>query len=124
MPRLPMVRMLVAALFLAAPSLLAAQSIAPPRRSPVWNVGSTTEPADSTHQKPASKGWTEAKGATVGGVIGALAGMGAGLWKCHSSGAYAGSSCGGDMAWGAALFGGLGLLLGSIAGADAERHGH
>lgn len=106
---------------MATPSLLPAQRIAPPCASSVWNATSSANEADSTGRNLASEGWTQSKGATIGGVIGALAGMGAGLWKCRNFGAYSGTSCGGDMAWGAALFGGLGLLLGSVAGADAER---
>ena len=119
MPRFLTAAAFHAALLTAAPGLLAAQSIAPPCSSSVWNAG--VRAADSTRNL-ASEGWTASKGATVGGVIGVLLGMSGGLWKCHNFGAFSGTGCGGDMAWGAVLVGGLGLLLGSVAGADAERH--
>jgi hypothetical protein len=48
--------------------------------------------------------------------------MAGGLWMCGqfgSSGAEGG--CVGDAIWGAAVFGAVGLLLGSLAGQDAER---
>ena len=121
MPRFPTATALVAALVIAAPGLLPAQSIAPPCPSSVRNAGTSPRAADSTARNLASEGWTASKGATVGGVIGVLLGISGGLWKCRNFGAFSGTGCGGDMAWGAVLVGGLGMLLGSLAGADAER---
>jgi hypothetical protein len=47
--------------------------------------------------------------------------MAGGLW-CAAASARAGpGGCIGDVLWGGALFGALGLLLGALAGHDAER---
>jgi len=123
MPRLPMAPTLVVALLGATPNLLTAQQIARPCSSSVWNVGSGVPAADSTRRNVGSEGWTASKGAAAGGVIGVLAGMAAGLWLCRYREVPAGRSCGTDVPRGAALLGGLGLLIGAVAGADAERHG-
>ena len=70
----------------------------------------------------ANEGWTQSKGALVGGGVGAFAGMAGGLWVCRRFGSSgAGGGCVGDAMWGAAVFGALGLLLGALAGHDAER---
>jgi hypothetical protein len=122
MPGFPTAATLVAALLILAPGILPAQSIAPPCPSSVWNAGQSPGAADSASRTLPSEGWSASKGATVGGVIGVLLGVSGGLWKCRNYGAFSGRSCGGDMAWGAVLVGGLGMLLGSLAGADAERH--
>jgi hypothetical protein len=123
MPRLPTAPTLVAALLVATPSLLTAQRIAPPCSSSVWNVGSSAAAADSTRRNLGSEGWTPSTGAAAGGVVGVLAGMAVGLWRCSHLAPLAGRRCGREVPRGAALFGGLGLLLGAIAGAGAERHG-
>ena len=123
MPRVLTAPTIVAALLVATPSLLTAQRIAPPCSSSVWNVGSHAAAADSTRPNPASEGWTPSTAAAAGGVVGVLAGMAVGLGRCIRWGAFTGRSCGREVPRGAALFGGLGLLIGLVAGADAERHG-
>jgi hypothetical protein len=113
----------LAVVLVVTPRLLSAQRIAPPSSSSVWSAGSTKAETDSTRNL-ASTGWTQSKGAAAGGVFGALAGMMAGIWVCHQFGGSGDSGCGANMVWGGALLGGLGLVLGSLAGAEAEQRRH
>jgi hypothetical protein len=121
LPRRPAPRWLavglVAALVVIAARDLSAQAIAGPRPSVLWTAAPGLAPSDSTQ----SQGWTQSKGALAGGLIGAAAGAAAGYWACQrfSSGG-ADRGCSGNALWGGALFGALGLLLGALAGHDAE----
>jgi ABC-type nitrate/sulfonate/bicarbonate transport system permease component len=121
-PRFPSAAILVA-LWVAIPPVLTAQSIAPPRSSPVWNAGSGAREADSTRHSLASKGWTQSSGAAAGGVIGVLAGLAVGLWRCRYVETYTGRRCGREVPRAAVLLGGLGLLMGWATGAGGEQHG-
>ena len=123
MPRWLIAPTFVAALLAATPRLLTAQQIAPPCSSSVWNVGPSAAAADSTRPTLAPEGWTQSTGAAAGGVVGVLAGLAIGLWRCRPLETFTGRNCGRDVPRAAALLGGLGLLVGWIAGADAERHG-
>ena len=125
MPRVLTAPTIVAALLVATPTLLTAQRIAPPCSSSVWNVGSSAAAADSTRRNLATEGWTPSKGAAAGGVMGVLAGMAVGLARCiRWGGTYTGRSCGREVPRGVALLGGLGLLIGAVAGADADTVRH
>jgi hypothetical protein len=121
MPRLPTAPMIVAALLVATPSLLTAQRIAPPSSSSVWQAGSGAATADSSRRKP-SNGWTQSTAAAAGGVVGVLAGLAVGLWRCRHREVDTGRICGRDVPRAAALLGGLGLLVGLTAGTDAKQH--
>jgi len=64
-------------------------------------------------------GWTQSKGALTGGVIGVAAGLlGAYAVRHEISGRLSGF-----MLKGATMFGALGVVLGSLAGAEAEGKG-
>ena len=123
MPRFPAAASLVAALLAATPSLLTAQAIAPPRSSPVWNARSSATEADSARRHLTYRGWTQSTGAAAGGIVGVLAGLAVGLFRCRPLETYTGRNCGRDVPRAVALFGGVGLLMGWVAGADAERRG-
>jgi hypothetical protein len=120
---LPTAPFLVAVLLTAAPGLLTAQQIARPCASPVWNVDSIASAADSTRPNLGSTGWTEPKGALTGGVVGVLAGLAVGLWRCRYVEWSTSRSCGREVPRSVALFGGLGFLIGMVVSGDAGRHG-
>lgn len=120
MPSFPTAAML-AAVLAATPPVLTAQSIAPPRSSPVWNARTRATEADSTPPRLPSQGWTQSTGAAAGGIMGVLAGLAVGLFRCRPLETYTGRDCGRDVPRAVALFGGLGLLMGWVAGADAEQ---
>ena len=124
MPRFPTAAPLLAALLVASPAFLTAQSISPPRSSSLWNARSTATGADSARRDLASQGWTQSTGAAAGGIIGVLAGLAVGLFRCRPLETYTGRNCGRDVPRAVALFGGLGLLMGWVAGADAEQRRH
>jgi len=107
------------ALLFLAPSSLPAQQVARPHPSVLWHVAAVSADSSATGR---IQGWTQSRGAAAGAAIGILAGVVGGYWKCHNFGSSGGGGgCGGDMLMGAAAVGALGLVLGSIAGADAER---
>jgi hypothetical protein len=121
LPRRPAPRWLAVGLFAAflaiAAGDLSAQAIAGPRPSVLWTAAPGPAQSDSTQPK----GWTQSKGALAGGVIGAVAGAAAGYWACQRFGpGGADHGCTGNALWGGAVFGALGLLLGALAGHDAE----
>jgi hypothetical protein len=103
---------LIAALFALRSAPIHAQSIAPPRASVVRMAA----PADlAATDSVRHTGWTQSKGAVAGGMIGVVAGL-LGAFALRrdvysSSGLYL---------KGATLFGALGVVLGSLAGAEAE----
>lgn len=110
----------VTALLASAPGRLPAQNVSRPHPSVLWQAVPVA--ASDTSATSAPTGWTQSKGAAAGAAIGVLAGFVGGYWKCHRFGSSnGGSDCGGDMLMGAVAFGALGLILGSIAGADAAR---
>jgi hypothetical protein len=108
---------LLAALLTIAARDLSAQTITGPQPSVLWTAAPGRASSDSTQ----SRGWTQSKGALAGGLIGAVAGAAAGYWACQRFGSGgADHGCTGNALWGSALFGALGLLLGALAGHDAE----
>lgn len=108
---------MLAGVLALAPGVARAQGIAGPRPSVIWTAPVVAVRSDSTH----ATGWNRSKGAAVGAVVGALAGAFAGHWVCQQYGTNGPESCAGSTVWGATLFGTLGLLLGALAGADAEQ---
>jgi hypothetical protein len=96
------------------PPPAAAQGIARPQPSVLRLRAPGAPAADSLRHT----GWTQGNGALAGGMIGVVAGMlGAFALRHDASGSYSML-----LLKGATMFGALGVVLGSLAGYDAE-HG-
>ncbi len=92
-----------------------AQAIAPPQPSVLRMAAAVDSAAPDSVRHT---GWTQSKGAAVGGVVGVLAGL-LGAYALRQD-VYSSSDL---YLKGAAMFGALGVVLGSLAGAEAEAEG-
>jgi hypothetical protein len=103
---------LAVSLFALVPVHADAQGVAPPRPSVLrMAVAVDSVPSDSVRHT----GWTQSNGAAVGGMVGVVAGL-LGVFALRND-VYSSSDL---YLKGAVLFGALGVVLGSLAGAEAE----
>jgi len=103
---------LAVGLLTSVPIRAGAQAIAPPQPS-VLRMAAPVDTAapDSAHRTR----WTQSNGAAVGGMVGVIAGL-LGVYALRKD-VYSSS---GLYLKGAVMFGALGIVLGSLAGAEAE----